>query len=74
MHGNMLGAYGQWASGLIGEEPASLSFRSPRWKDAEEWKKSARPRVIELLHLPPDVRARDVRIARQATVGDLEIE
>ncbi len=68
MRGNMLGAYGQWASGLIGERGA------PRWKNVEEWRKSARPQVVELLHLPPDVQARDVRITRRATLGDLEIE
>ncbi len=74
MRGNMLGAYGEWAAGLIADEPAPLSFRNPRWKNVDEWRKAARARLMELLHLPPRVRAEDVQVLRRVTQGDLEIE
>jgi len=74
VRGNMLGAYGQWASGLIPDEPRPLSFRHPRWRDLKEWKKSARASVMELLHPPLDVRTADVQVHRSVEHGGLEIQ
>ena len=34
----MIGAYGPWAAGLVGEGPARLSFRQPRYNDLEAWR------------------------------------
>lgn len=31
MRENMLGAYGPWASGLVGEEAGALSFRNKKF-------------------------------------------
>ena len=55
MQQNMIGAYGPWAAGIVGDEPARLSFRRDRWKRAnlEVWRKAARERLEERL-LKPD--------------------
>jgi len=74
MRGNMLGAYGGWASALIPEEPGPLSFRNPRWRDAAEWQKSARASFTELLRLPGGTRAADVQVHRRVTHDGLDIE
>lgn len=51
---NMLGAYGPWAAGLVGESPGALSWRRGDWPDLESWRAQARARVWECL-APPDV-------------------
>ena len=35
MDANMIGAYGPWAAGLVGEGPARMSFRQARFQAAE---------------------------------------
>ena len=51
----MIGAYGPWAAGLVGEGPGRLSFRGDRYPaDAiDTWRASARARLKDLL-LPPE--------------------
>ncbi len=45
---NMAGAYGAWlADRVLGEGPASLSFRTGKWKSVKEWRTAARARLIE---------------------------
>ena len=41
---NMIGAYGPWAAGLVGDGPARLSFRNPRFQpgDLDAWRTQAR--------------------------------
>src|SRR5688500_5024358 len=53
MEPNMLGAYGPWAAGIVGEEPPRLSFRQARHNDLEAWRSAARARLKECL-LQPD--------------------
>ena len=53
MDANMIGAYGPWASGLLGEGPARLSFRNPRFNDLDAWRALARARVAACL-IEPD--------------------
>ncbi len=50
----MIGAYGPWAAGLVGEEPGRHSLRSDRHRaDAiDTWRTSARSRLKELLLQP----------------------
>ncbi len=50
----MIGAYGPWAAGLVGEAPGRLSFRGDRHRaDAiDAWRTSARSRLKELLLQP----------------------
>jgi dienelactone hydrolase len=54
MESNMIGAYGPWAAGLIGEAPARLSFRQDRFRAAaiDAWRNEARARLRECLMQP----------------------
>ena len=49
---NMLGAYGEWAASLVGEEPARLSFRRPEFGDLDAWRRQARERYQDFLLAP----------------------
>lgn len=49
--GNMLGAYGEWAAGLV-EDPPRFSFRRPEWTDLREWRTAARARLRDRLMQP----------------------
>lgn len=45
---NMTGAYGDWlAYRVLGGGPASLSFRTGKWKSVKEWRTAACTRLIE---------------------------
>ena len=46
---NMLGAYGEWAAGILGDEPAALSFRRSEWPDINAWRDRARTRYRDFL-------------------------
>jgi len=47
---NMVGAYGPWlADDVLGSEPGELSFRTGQWGSVDEWRRAARPRVLERL-------------------------
>ncbi len=61
---NMLGAYGPWAAGILGDGPAKLSFRRPEFRaeDLERWRGQARQRLKECLLMP------DAAVAPKATV------
>ena len=48
----MLGAYGEWAAGLV-PDPPRLSFRRAEYTDVEAWRRVARRRYREAL-LQPD--------------------
>lgn len=48
---NMLGAYGEWAAGLI-PDPPRLSFRRAEWTDLGAWRSRARARYREALQQP----------------------
>jgi dienelactone hydrolase len=48
---NMLGAYGDWAAGLV-PDPPGLSFRKPGWPDRETWQRQARQRYRNALLQP----------------------
>ena len=54
MEPDMIGAYGPWAAGLVGEGPAQLSFRNGRFPAGEidTWRKRARDRLKECLLQP----------------------
>jgi dienelactone hydrolase len=49
---NMIGAYGPWAAQIVGEAPARLSLRNPRFSDLDTWRTAARARLHDCL-LPP---------------------
>src|SRR3972149_5782862 len=59
---NMLGAYGAWVAGRLGDAPGALSFRNPLWTDLEAWKRGARGKLETLLCFPDEIQAEDVRV------------
>jgi dienelactone hydrolase len=71
---NMIGGYGEWAAGIVGDQPARLSFLQPRFQDPEAWRVEARERVWECL-APPDVApVSDVRIESATESEGVQIE
>ncbi len=72
---NQMGVYGPWlADGVLGEGPARLSLRTGRWKSVDEWRKTARARVVELL-APVDLGGRpEARVTARRVYDGLEIE
>ena len=54
MEPNMIGAYGPWAAGLVGDGPARLSFRDSRRSsaDLDAWRARARQRLRDCLLQP----------------------
>ncbi len=49
---NMIGAYGPWAAGIVGDQPAKMSYLQPRFDNIDAWRKQARSRVMECLAQP----------------------
>src|SRR2546426_3222556 len=72
---NMIGAYGSWlADKVLGSGPASLSFRTGKWKNLDSWRSVARQRVLERI-APVDLgRAPQVRVEFQGTYDGLHVE
>jgi len=71
---NMIGAYGPWAAEIVGDAPARLSFRNPKFNNLESWKRSARQRALDRL-LQPDVEPiRDVRVEQKLVYDGVQIE
>ena len=71
---NMLGAYGEWASGLNAESVGSLSFRNAEWKDMDSWKKAAKEKTCELLARPVVGAPQNVKQLRKYQYDGLEVE
>ncbi len=72
--GNMLGPYGPWAAGLMGETPGRLSLRSGRHTDLDQWRQSARAAAAGLLAAPEGVRASDLRVEETLELDGVTIE
>ena len=71
---NMLGAYGPWAAGIVGEEPARMSFRQPRYNDLEAWRTAARGRLKECLLQPDAGGVPQATVQHQFQYDGLEVE
>jgi dienelactone hydrolase len=74
MEPNMIGAYGPWAASIVGETPARLSFRNPRWDDVEAWRTAAKQRVDECLLRPDAGGIPDAKIQHQLDYDGLHVE
>ncbi len=76
MKETMLGAYGDWAAGNLGEGPAHLSFRQPRWRaqDLPRWRAEARRRLKERLAGPGGGNAPKPEIQHQFEFDGLRVE
>ncbi len=71
--GTMLGSYTEWASGLLGDAPGSLSLRSGRWKSRQAWRKEARVQVLDLM-AGPEVATPRARTLSVTSVDGLRVE
>jgi len=71
---NMLGAYGEWAAGLVSDGPGSLSFRSEEWQDVDEWRTAARSKLLELMSGPDSGSTPEATIEREYVYDGLHIE
>jgi dienelactone hydrolase len=74
MQTTMIGAYGSWAAGLVGEEPGAYSFRHERWTDLESWRPAARQRVLAGLAQPEMGGTPKVTVRRHYIYDGLHIE
>ena len=71
---NLIGQYGAWAASRNGNRIPDLSFRQPKWKKPDKWRKTARKRVLERM-APPEIPGMpEVKVVRQFTYDGLHIE
>jgi dienelactone hydrolase len=76
MDANMIGAYGPWAAGLVGEGPARLSFRQDRYQAGEinAWRTQARERLHACLLQPEIGGAPKAQLQHQIVHDGLHVE
>jgi hypothetical protein len=74
MEPNMIGAYGPWAAGLVGDGPARLSYRNPQFQDLDAWRKVAIARVHERLLSPDAGGVPEAKLQHQIDYDGLHIE
>ncbi len=72
--GNMIGAYGAWASDIVGDGPARLSYLQPEFDDVGAWRDVARGRLLTCLAQPALGPATDLRVDGQYVYDGLHIE
>jgi len=70
---NMIGAYGQWAAGLIQSKLPKLSFRNAKFNDIQAWRKLARRAALKHL-AAPKARARRIKVIETRQEDGLHIE
>src|SRR3954447_24322631 len=73
---NMIGAYGPWAAGLVGDGPARLSLRNPRFQpgDLDSWRTQARGRLKSCLLQPDCGSVPAVQVQHQLEYDGLHVE
>jgi dienelactone hydrolase len=76
MNPNMIGAYGPWASNLLGEGPARLSFRQPRFSAdrMDGWRTEARQRLHACLLQPDSGPVPKAQVQHQFVHDGLHVE
>jgi dienelactone hydrolase len=76
METNMIGAYGPWAAGLVGDGPARLSFRNPLVPAAElgAWRTRARQRLRDCLLQPATGGVPNAKLEHQFDYDGLHVE
>lgn len=71
---SLIGAYGEWAAGLLDEALPSLSFRRNEWSSIKDWHATAHRRVTDRLAIP-DMGARpEVTVKKKYAYDGLSIE
>lgn len=71
---NLMGAYGDWAAGLIQNKLPSLSFRNKKFASVDDWKKQGRKRLAERLAVPDSGPLPKVTVKKQYNYDGLHIE
>ncbi len=71
---SVIGPYGKWAAGLVGEKVPSLSFRRSEWTELESWRKAASGRLVERLGIPDLGGMPEVKVNKQYTYDGLDVE
>ena len=71
---NLIGPYGSWASAVNKEKLPSLSFRRKEWSGIENWRKSAKERLVERLAIPNLGGMPEVKVKSQYSYDGLHIE
>jgi dienelactone hydrolase len=71
---SVIGLYGEWANSINENKLPAFSFRREEWKNLEQWKRSARQRVIERLAIPNIGGTPTVTINKQFSYDGLHIE
>lgn len=71
---NLIGLYGPWAVSLIEGKLPSLSFRQKEWSDLDQWRKTAKQRLIERMGVPDIGGMPTVTVKKQYEYDGLHIE
>ncbi len=71
---NMLGIYGPWAASFVGDEPPEASFRRPKWRDLEEWRRVAHKHYVDALIQPATPYVPQVSVIEEIEYDGLHIE
>jgi dienelactone hydrolase len=76
MESNMIGAFGPWAAGLVGDGPPQFSFRNPLVlpADIEAWRSRARHRLHDRLLQPATGGVPTAKLEHQFEYDDLHVE
>jgi dienelactone hydrolase len=76
METNMIGAYGPWAAGLVGDGPARLSYRNPLVPAADltAWRTRARQKLRDCLLQPETGGAPIAKLEHQFEYDGLHVE
>jgi dienelactone hydrolase len=76
MEPNMIGAYGPWAAGQLGEGPGRLSFRQARFQPGtiDAWRTQARERLRACLMQPDAGGTPTVQVQHQLRSDGLHVE
>ena len=71
---NLIGLYGPWAVSLIESKLPSLSFRRKEWNDLDQWRKTAKQRLLERMGVPDIGGMPKVTVKKQYEYDGLHIE
>lgn len=71
---SLIGLYGPWAASLIDSKLPSLSFRRAEWANLNQWRQTARQRVIERMGVPDLGGLPKVTVHKQYEYDGLHIE
>ncbi|MFN0100507.1 MAG: alpha/beta hydrolase family protein [Bryobacteraceae bacterium] len=70
---NMIGAYGEWAAGMM-QDPPRMSFRQPMFQNVDAWRPAARARFRDALLGPGPALAPSAVVQHHLEFDGLEVE